>query len=163
VTITLSEVGGDVVANASGSLDLSGLHFVEPASIPSLIYPAVAALTVGPTYAEVENYDGLTAWPEDFGPGGTRAPDSSSGDFFGVGRDTFAIQRYYQNFSPLSGSSIWQNRTFDELGVTPGSYTWSWSTDSITLNVVPEPSLSIIAVAGGCTAGYAGALRRGRP
>lgn len=153
VIITLGASGGDVVANASGSLDLSGLRFVEAASYPLAVYPAVGAITLGPYWDSVENYDGLTAWPTSFGPGGNTTPDSSSGFFFAVGENTFAIERFYANFSPISGSSTWRNTSLEQLGVTPGSYTWTWTADSITLNVVPEPSSYAIMVLAGLVVG----------
>jgi hypothetical protein len=47
-----------------------------------------------------------------------------------------------------------------QLGVTPGTYTWSWTTDSITLNAVPEPSTSCMALAGLACGGYSLFRRR---
>lgn len=164
VIVTLGESGGDVVATASGSLDLSGLRFVEAASYPLAIYPAVAAITLGPAWDSVENYDGLTAWPTSFGSGGNTAPDSSSGFFFAVGENTFAIERFYVNFSPISGSSTWLNTSLEQLGVTPGTYTWSWTADSITLNVVPEPSTDVIMILAGLVAACRSSIvTRGSP
>jgi hypothetical protein len=54
----------------------------------------------------------------------------------------------YVSGSALSDTSTYDNATFNSLGVTPGTYVWTWGSganaDSFTLNigaaVVPEPS-----------------------
>ena len=109
----LGESGGNVVGNASGSLDLTGLRFVETAAYPLLLDPAVGAITLGPSWGSVENYDGLPGWSANFGSGGKTTPGSGSGFFFAVAGNTFAIQRFYAKFSPVSSSATWQNTTLD--------------------------------------------------
>jgi hypothetical protein len=55
----------------------------------------------------------------------------------------------------LADTSIWNNQTFDSLGVTPGTYEWTWGTgmnQNFTLQIgpaaaVPEPS-SVLLLAG---------------
>ena len=61
----------------------------------------------------------------------------------------------YQSGNPLSGSSTWDNTTIASLGLTPGTYTWSWGTvtdPSISVDVqaptVPEPSSLALLGAG---------------
>jgi hypothetical protein len=54
----------------------------------------------------------------------------------------------YISGTALSEDSTWNNQTFGDLGVTPGTYVWTWGSgstaDSFTLIIgaaaVPEPS-----------------------
>ena len=49
---------------------------------------------------------------------------------------------------PLSGSATYSGQSFASLGMDMGSYMWSWGSngtaDSLTLNVVPEPSTVLL-------------------
>ena len=51
-------------------------------------------------------------------------------------------------------TDTWNNQTLSSLGLTPGTYTWTWGTaphaDSLALQItVPEPaSFSLLAIAG---------------
>ena len=57
------------------------------------------------------------------------------------------IDQSYVLGTAVTGTLTWNNKTFSSMGVATGSYVWGWSTDSITLNVVPEPSaLSLLAI-----------------
>jgi hypothetical protein len=75
--------------------------------------------------------------------------DSGSGDLFGLDWDdpTLIVPDAYVSLNPLEGTSIWEDETFDSLGLAFGSYTWSWGSgegESFTLDVVPEPSTAIL-------------------
>ena len=59
----------------------------------------------------------------------------------------------------LSNSATWSNATFASLGLTPGTYVWTWGSgehqDSFTLNIrhVPEPTtLTLLGSAVACLA-----------
>jgi MYXO-CTERM domain-containing protein len=101
--------------------------------------------------------------PSSFGTGADGFADLGSGDIFGIifGADDLEVPRGYVSGDPLSGSSTYSGETFASLGMDLGSYTWSWGSgdtaDSLTLNVVPEPSSALLAALG--LAGLA-ALRR---
>ncbi|NCY23152.1 PEP-CTERM sorting domain-containing protein [bacterium] len=57
------------------------------------------------------------------------------------------IDQSYVLGAPVTGTLTWNNQTFSSMGVAAGSYVWGWSSDSITLNVVPEPSsFSLVAL-----------------
>jgi hypothetical protein len=45
----------------------------------------------------------------------------------------------YVSETPLSDTATYYNATFSSLGVTPGTYTWTWSTDTFTLDVSNSP------------------------
>ena len=64
-TITLQQVGSNVVATGSGAIDLTGLSFIENGSIGPGINPHVAFIVTGPT-ASGATYNGFTG-PTAFG------------------------------------------------------------------------------------------------
>jgi hypothetical protein len=57
----------------------------------------------------------------------------------------------YVSGSALSGTAIWDAFTIASLGLTPGTYTYTWGTgahtDNFTINIgaVPEPSSLVMA------------------
>jgi hypothetical protein len=57
-TVTLAQMGSDVVATGSGAINLTGLSFIENGSIGPGINPHVAFLVTGPT-ASGATYNGL--------------------------------------------------------------------------------------------------------
>src|SRR5262245_38688555 len=84
-TVTLKEVGSDVVANGSGAINLTGLF--SPGStfgVPA-IQPESGVIIMGPIDpTDGTEYLGITG-PPNFGSGGPFSANASSGDFVGVG------------------------------------------------------------------------------
>ena len=90
-------------------------------------------------------------------PLGALTASSGSGDRVGIDQDSgelFAPAGYVSG-SSLSSSDTWDSRNFASLGVTPGTYVWTWGSgadaDSFTLQIgataVPEPaSLTLLAM-----------------
>ena len=77
-----------------------------------------------------------------FGPSNTDTDFSSgTGDEFGINQDKVLVYKNYVSGTPLSATNTIAGETFASLDLTPGSYVWSWSSDSITLNIgaVPVP------------------------
>ena len=70
----------------------------------------------------------------------------------------------------IAGSSTWAGNTISGLGLTPGSYKWTWGTtaagnaDSLTLNIGQVPDPGTLTLLGIGVAGIAGGtwLRRKR-
>ena len=112
-----------------------------------------------------EFWKGLSG-PTSFGSGGFLFSDSGSGNFAGVfgaaaeGGNLFVTPGYVSG-TPLGVSTAtWSNQTFATLGVTPGTYVWTWGTgmnaDSFTLQIgpaapangVPEPGSTIMLMLG---------------
>lgn len=100
--------------------------------------------------------DVLTPGSVPFGTATSVTASSFSGDPFGLdAAGRFGVPAAYTSGSPISGSLIFSNQDFVDLGLTAGSgpYTWTLpSSDTISLSVVPEPStyalLSVLAMAG---------------
>lgn len=149
--MTLTEVGSDVVATGSGSLDLTGLSQRESVFAP-FINPQRADLYVGMAQeVPAPVYEGTIIGPGNFGPGGFNNSASGSGDVAGIadGLSGVVVPEGYVSGAALSGNATWNNSSFTSLGVTPGTYVWSWgssaSDDTLTLQIgpaaiVPEPS-----------------------
>ncbi|MBV8935836.1 MAG: PEP-CTERM sorting domain-containing protein [Alphaproteobacteria bacterium] len=168
--VTLEQQGPDVVANGSGSLDLTGLTFESSASnITIAISPSAGTMVIGPTPMTgnaADQYFGLFG-PTSFGSGGFTVATSGSRDIVGEVFGTLYVPEGYVSDNPLSSSATWDSATLNSLGLTPGSYEWTWGTgpnQNLTLDIiaaaVPEPSaLSVLGVG---LAGLASAAVRRR-
>ena len=65
--------------------------------------------------------------------------ENCSGDNVGVQGLPLLVPQGYVSGNPLSGTATYDNATFASLGITPGTYTWTWGTgvDSFTLQIGP--------------------------
>ena len=153
-TVTLEQQGSNVVASGSGSIDLTGLTFESSASdITIAIDPSAGTMVIRPTTGPAGDlYFGLFG-PTSFGSGGYIVASSGSGDIAGEVFGTLYVPEGVSD-NPLSSSATWDNATLNSLGVTPGSYEWTWGTgpnQNVTLDImaapIPEPSaLSVLGV-----------------
>jgi hypothetical protein len=158
-TIDVTQVGGNVVANGTGSIDLTGLSFNSTGDLAgSFTEPHLGVLVVGPAeITATDAYRGITS-PGSLGPGIGAGASSGSGDL--VGPDVagtlpvLVVPAGYVSGDPLSDSATWDNTTLSDIGLTPGTYTFTWdSGDSLVINIgmnigVPEPgSLTLLASA----------------
>jgi hypothetical protein len=164
LVINAIESGGNVIVSTSGgSLDLTGLSIESADTNANPAWQADrAVLVIGETDAalRVDIYDGMTGGPTGFptdSPGTSYGAlnsilgDCCSGDKVGVIDGRFLVVPVgFTGGSIGPSSSTWFNRTFASLDMTPGSYTWSWSADSVTLNVaaVPIPAVAWLFPAG---------------
>ena len=85
--VTLTEQGGDVVANGSGPIDLTGLAFVgDLVGVSSLVQPSSATIATGPPIDGVTANTYLTVTgPSSYVFGDLALADIGSGDFVGIG------------------------------------------------------------------------------
>ena len=131
-TVTLRQVGLDVVATESGAIDLTGLTREGTIYLPRSIH-----------------YIGRTA---SFG----RFPLLNRGFFGGkaviatTGTYEFNLRvpLFYVSGTALSGSATYSGWTLASLGVTPGTYVWRWGTganQNFTLQIkTPLPASTAI-------------------
>ena len=161
-TVTLQEVGPDVIATGSGALDLTGLTpnhlgFFVPTTLGSGIISHVIPISVvtGPTSSPVDVYLNPVSQVV-LGGGGVRTfANSGSGDLVGafvvtddVGqfhRRALAVPRGYVSGVFLSDSATYRGKTLATLGVTPGTRVWTWGTganQNFTLQIVPQPPVT---------------------
>jgi len=126
-TVTLEQIGSNVVANGSGAINLTGLTFVISGADNPGIVPFSGVIRTGPFASMIDGYRGFTG-PMDFGSGAGALPNTASGDFVGisgVGLGLFVPLNYISG-TALSDSMTFNNATFASLGVTPGTYEWTW-------------------------------------
>ena len=118
--VTLQQVGANVVATGSGTLDLAALTLGDNGFQSGIIVASQGAIAVGPN-ASITTYSGFTG-PTSFGSGGGHSPANNSGDTVGVdGNFNFVlVPEGYLSGSSLSDTSTYDGATFASLGVTPG-------------------------------------------
>jgi hypothetical protein len=165
-TVTLAQVGPDVVETGSGTIDLTGLTSFGSAFSSPELYPDHGIIGGGPS-GMIDLYTGPTG-PFSFGPGSATFPTTTSGDSVFLedfGLDIEVPQGYVSDAS-LSSGATFAGTTLFKLGVTAGTYTWTWNSgaNSFVLVIpsvaVPEPATWTLALVG--LAGLGAALRSHR-
>jgi hypothetical protein len=123
-TVTLKQIGPNVVATGSGAIKPA--HFIVGGADTPHIYPSRGRITTGP-FGGISAFENATG-PTNFGSGGLLWADSANGDLVGINgiQGMFVVPDYYVPNTPLSGSATWNNVTLASLGVTPGTYVWTW-------------------------------------
>ena len=166
-TVRLNEVGANVVANGSGAINLTGLGFFQSGPLNSLLNATFGVIRTGTDGSSADWYTGATG-PSTFGSGGQFFPSIGSGDFVGIdgGIGIIFVPLGYVSGGALSSSSTFNNQTFATLGVTPGTYVWSWGQGAnqrftLIIGAVPDGG-STVSLLGFALLGLA-ALRRKLP
>lgn len=152
IIINMVEQGGNVVATGGGAVDLTGLTFISNSTTNySVISPQSAVFLVNPANALDDQYQPTFSGPAGFGSGNAfELATSSSGDVFGFSLflgSNIAVATGYVTGTNLSFNATWSGATFASLGITPGTYTWTYGSNAdqtITLDIgtlsVPEPA-----------------------
>lgn len=167
LVVNMTEVGNSVVATGNGTLNTAALTSIQlfvVGNFQGYAGPIDGELGLGAAQnlSLVGFYNGISG-PTNFGSGTGASASSSSGDLFGylqslssspVGGPILILPSGYSG-TALSSQAVWAGQTFATLGVTPGTYTWSWGSganaDFYTLNAeitaVPEPgSIALVAI-----------------
>jgi len=145
--VSVSQVGPNVVWSGSGSFNLTSLTFDQ--NIPGVtggFNQNFAQFIVGPTSSSgATTYSGssFTTFPNNFGSGSGLVPSSSSGSLFGIvqtagpiGPRVVLVPSGYVSGTVISGSMTYNTQTIAGMGLTPGTYTWSWGTGGNTSTLV---------------------------
>jgi len=162
-TITIEQVGSDVTASGAGSINYTALApFGDEVDTP-LIDASGGAIIIGPTTPTNDTYySGVTGPAIAFGTGGEFFPNSGGGAIVGLGAQAVppstgvvAVPQGYVSGAPLGTSTAtWTGATLSSLGLTPGTYVWSWGSgataDTFTIDIaagsfrspppIPEPA-----------------------
>jgi hypothetical protein len=143
-TVTLQQMGPNVVATGSGAIDLSGLRFLI-GGIEQLAFldPNSGQIDSG-AMALVDIYRGAITGPSSFGSGDVTLASSGTGDAVGIVPNNFLLEvpENYVSGSALSDSATYNSATFASLEVTPGTYVWTWGTganQNFTLQIGSVP------------------------
>ena len=134
-TVTLQQVGPNVVATGTGVINLTGLTVSGSFSRDPQIDPCFcqdegsASIYTGPTSSSVNRYFGARG-PRSFGSGPFTSASSGSGDMVGITTTIFGdilwVPTGYVSGTALSDMAIYSGATLAKLGVTPGTYVWTW-------------------------------------
>jgi hypothetical protein len=147
VTVNVFQSGADVVATASGSLDLTGLVSRGAFGLSQQIQGSDGYVGLGPSDASLTGFSGMTG-PAAWGPGLAFDASSGAGGPFGLNASGFGspyvfVPVGYISGAAISGMSTWLGQSFASLGLDPGTYVYSSGLDTVTVNIggaVPEPS-----------------------
>jgi hypothetical protein len=162
---TLQQVGSNVVATGSGAMDLTGLFFAFNGGGSVGIWANLGYILTGAS-GNGDVYGGFTG-PTNFGSGGFFSPNASSGDAVAMSatQGLLLVPSGYVSGNALSDSMTFNNATFASLGLTPGTYVWTWgdggANQNFTLIIggsVPDGG-STVSLLGFALAGL-GILRR---
>jgi len=165
--VNATEIGGNVVFEGSGSIDLGGWNYFKITNNSGGV-KANQTVGVGPVvgtdvYRTPDNFSGPTI----IGDGtGFTEPTSATGDTTRL--DWLISEMYvppgYVSEAALAGSATFTGQTFLTLGITPGTYEWTWgsgaSADSYTLNVGAVPIPAAVWLFGSGLLGLVGVARR---
>jgi hypothetical protein len=136
--VSISQVGNDVVWNGSGSFNLAALTSAGTQTIGGGYQATQAVWAIGPIVT-IDSYSGTITYPSTFGGGGVGVT-SNTGSTFGIlpggsGRLLYVPSGYVSN-TVINGSSTYANQTITGMGLTPGTYTWSWGSGGNTSTLV---------------------------
>ena len=171
--ISIQEVGSDVVATGTGSLNLAGFSYSGIQSGQSLIIPSLPFIRIGAP-GSYDFYSLVSvSGPSDFGSGGGAFTSSGSGGLFGFDGSVGAISvpLGYVSSGPLSATATFTGQSLNSLGARPGTYNYLLGNgDTFRVQIgpaspigaVPEPSsLAAMTLAGIAFVTGMGARRRG--
>jgi IPTL-CTERM motif len=100
-----------------------------------------AGLYVGPSSLTALTPYASVAGPVSFGSGGFQVANSGSGNIAGIDAIGIVVPSAYVSGTATSGTATWTGTTFAALGVTAGTYTWTWgagpTADSLVLQIGP--------------------------
>ncbi len=154
VVIDVIEIGGNVEATLSGSLDLNATLGFISTSGGFNGYQAFAG-NISFTTANSEYYGIDVATWTPFGDGVFGNWDASSGDAWHMfSNPVIGVPVGYVSGDSLSSSATKFNASFDSLGFTLGSYVTTLTngnvTDTVTVNIlVPAPgALALLGIVG---------------
>jgi hypothetical protein len=153
--VTLEQVGSNVVATGGGDIDLDGLVTSGGGgSGSSYMDPSGGYIDTGggPIWQYQTNNSSFTG-PTSFGSGGFSQANTQTGPTAGIyDPGTFAdgfslyvtVPYEYVSDTLISDLATYNSQTLASLGITPGTYTWTWGIDadqSFTLDVVAATPL----------------------
>lgn len=145
-TVTLLEVGSDVVMSGYGGFNITDLTLVSSGGGYSSGIDAQSAIfLIGGTFlSSLDIYTGSTfSQPSNFGgPATGFTTNIDSGSMMGVNpANNLAVPTGYVSGTYITGSTTYLNQTLSSLGAVPGTYIYSWGSGAnvsqLTLQIGP--------------------------
>ena len=132
--IDITQVGANVMMTGSGVIDLDGLQLNSSGPFPAngVIWPDAAEILVGSSANDGVDIYTSASGPTTMGSGAESVGSSGLGGLFGVGTALLGtpviyVPKGYMTDTPLSGTSMFDNTTLAALGLTPGTYVYTWA------------------------------------
>ena len=160
--LRLEEVGGDVVVRGSGTINLSGLTLKASLNDYDNIFTSIQLYAGPATIGDgvVDQWSGMTG-PSTIGTDDSVfiPADAGAGSLFGVVSDDtsdpggtrqplLVLPRSYVSGAALSGTTRFLGQSFDTMGISPGTLTWTLPTaDTVTITTDAEPVPAPLGVA----------------
>ena len=144
-TVTLLEVGSDVVMSGYGGFNITDLTYVGGGEgYGSGIDPQGGEFLLGSPFSSLDLYTGSTfSGPSSFGgsPTGTTLT-TDSGYLLGIyPLNNLAVPMGYVSGTFISGVTTYINQTLSGLAATPGTYIYTWGSGAnvsqLTLQIGP--------------------------
>ena len=159
-TITFAEVGSDVVAIGTGTLNITGLSFLQSDTSPFQIWPARGWVLIGGANAG-DLYQAPLTISGSLGAGGQRIANSGAGGKTGIlgTSELLFVPTGYVSGTLTTSTSTFTNSSFRSLGLDPGATltaTFNSGANVDTLSVVvpglspaiPEPASWTMMITG---------------
>jgi hypothetical protein len=118
-----------VILEGSGSINLAGLSFARTGNYNvGILEPSNGTILFG---GASDFYSGVTG-PSNFGPGGEVLGVNPIGNPVSIfaGDGQLGVPQGFVSGASLSNGLTFANATFASLGVTPGTYVWTWASGS---------------------------------
>lgn len=151
-TTKFQQVGGDVVATGSGAFDLTGMASIGSGSEENRIISSLGFFLFGS--GGYSAYDLAMTGPGVFGTGGQFNATSWTGDQVGIWTQAnrIYVPQGYVSGDELSNSATWAGETLAVLGLTEGTYSYTFGNNTYNVVIadnmaVPEPaSIALVAL-----------------
>jgi len=145
-TFTFTESGGNVVATGSGTLNITGLVLNAIVGGNGYIWPFQSSVVSSDLNNNpMDRYSANLTGPT-LGSAGITAKTSNTGDGVGFWKDSglLFVPQNYVSGAQLTSSQTWNGATLALLGLTVGTYTFSYGTapnnDSFVVIVGNSPT-----------------------
>nr|MBW4093407.1 PEP-CTERM sorting domain-containing protein [Pseudomonadota bacterium] len=146
--ITVDQVGSDVVATGSGTINTNALVLSSAGTAGPHVNPSNGTIYLGALAAYEQGTS--VSGPANFGTGVKVSASSGSGDLVGVNEanSRLLLPAGYVSGASLGDTATWDNTTLSAIGFTLGTYIYTWGSgataDSLVVDVgpvaTPEPA-----------------------
>lgn len=147
-TITVSQVGGNVVMSGTGQINTTGLtvgatNTACAGQVTGVWFGGTGILCIGSGQAGLLANGGGGFTVPVMGTGGQTTASSATGSPVFMTTNSLYLPAGYTSNTPISSSSTFSGKTLATLGATVGTYTVTLPSDTIVINVVAPAPVSV--------------------